>query len=51
MWLLPLDHYVQHKWIKGGWAEEYKNVLNPDRQEQEKSVVAVKANSFTQFKN
>ena len=42
--------FAEYTTIKGGWAEEYKNVLNPDRREQEKSVVAVKNNLFTQFK-
>lgn len=43
------DQIAEFKEVKGGWAEEYKNVLDPDRREQEKSVVAVKANSFSLF--
>ena len=45
------DQIAEYHTVKGGWAEEYKNVLEPDAWEQQKSVVAIKSSSFGLFKN
>ena len=44
------DQIAEFHTVSGGWLEEYKNVLEPDPREQQKSVVAVKSGSFGVFK-
>ena len=44
------DQIAEFHTVKGGWLTEYKNVLEPDAWEQQKSVVAVKSGSFGVFK-
>jgi len=44
------DQIAEYQTVKGGWLDEYKNVLEPDPWEQQKSVVAIKSTSFQKFK-
>ena len=44
------DQIAEYQKVKGGWAKDYKNVLDFDPREQQKSIVAIKSNWFSQFK-
>ena len=45
------DQIAEYKSLKGGWAKDYKNVLDFDPREQQKSIVAINSSWFSQFKS